>query len=137
MSDDSPLILPLADDAHADREEQERLLSRDRKRAIAALGGLIVIVVAFTSFLMLNKAPQIVAAPQFVAPAIPPESVPGVDPVNKKCPAGHPAKGDIDDKDGERRVYTPETSSYAAIVPERCFAEFPDALMEGYRTAGV
>ncbi len=65
------------------------------------------------------------------------QAVLGASPVSKTaCPASHPVKGNIVDrgKDKGAKIYhTPDSRSYKATHPERCFRTAAEAQKAGYK----
>jgi hypothetical protein len=52
------------------------------------------------------------------------------------CPDSHPIKGDWGSPDDEDWLYhAPQSRSYAAMPPDRCFATEADAQAAGYRAS--
>lgn len=54
-------------------------------------------------------------------------------PTGKECPAAAPIKGNIPDGGGDRIFHEPGSRSYAATVPEECFASVAAATAAGFR----
>lgn len=60
----------------------------------------------------------------------------GVLPKGTDCPADHPIKGNIRDRNpnkGEKIYHVPGDNGYAQTKPERCFADVKEAEAAGYR----
>lgn len=60
----------------------------------------------------------------------------GVRPTGSDCPADHPVKGNIRDREpdkGAKIYHLPGSSSYDATKPERCFVDAAEAEQAGYR----
>lgn len=68
------------------------------------------------------------------APAAAP--APGAAPQGSDCPADHPVKGNIRDRNpnkGEKIYHLPGDNGYAQTKPERCFVDSTEAEAAGYR----
>jgi hypothetical protein len=77
-----------------------------------------------------TDAPEPTSAPA-AAPALT-----GAAPKGSDCPADHPVKGNIRDRNpnkGEKIYHLPGDNGYAQTKPERCFADAAEAEAAGYR----
>jgi hypothetical protein len=60
----------------------------------------------------------------------------GVAPTGSDCPADHPIKGNIRDRNpnkGEKIYHVPGDNGYTSTKTEECFARVADAQAAGYR----
>lgn len=79
--------------------------------------------------------PVATPAPQPTSAPIAPANV-GVAPQGSDCPADHPIKGNIRDRNpnkGEKIYHVPGDNGYAQTKPEQCFATAAAAEAAGYR----
>lgn len=85
-----------------------------------------------------TNAPIPTAAPA-VAPTDTPAAAPpsiGAAPQGSDCPADHPVKGNIRDRNpnkGEKIYHLPGDNGYAQTKPERCFVDSKEAEAAGFR----
>jgi micrococcal nuclease len=68
--------------------------------------------------------------PQTASPAAPADGT--ATPSRHDCPGSLPIKGNINSR-GDRIYHTPDSPSYAQVVPEQCFATPADAEAAGFR----
>lgn len=81
-----------------------------------------------------TKVPAPVAVASTPRPA--PRAVIGVAPQGSDCPADHPIKGNVRQRNpnkGAKIYHVPGDNGYAQTNPERCFATTTDAEAAGYR----
>lgn len=133
--------------ARAAEEASKRAAQKAFPVLMVLLGSLAVPALLVSALLLLStgrgqtppSATPTLAGPANLPTITPPQ--PGVNPVNKACPASYPIKGNIALRTAsptptrERIYHVPGGAFYSTTEPERCFATERDAVAEDYRRA--
>jgi hypothetical protein len=84
-----------------------------------------------------TAAPEPTSAPEpTAAPQAAPASDLGAAPQGSDCPADHPIKGNVRDRNpnkGEKIYHLPGDNGYAQTKPEQCFVDSTEAEAAGFR----